>query len=169
MRIVYIAREPNIDSLFLPIAKAFRKLLPEARNILVDPSRLFQSELREGVGTPIELFKKNGFEGIRIDPSDYKNLINLSFKYKFYLFYLLLFKKIKPSVVIVPHEYGHSFLAVQTAKMMGIPTYHIQHGIWGPQKLKKSKKTKYLALPLFKKQFFLNNSIGVPTPSLNSD
>lgn len=130
MNIVYIATEPTIAGLFLPIAEAFRKLRPEARNILVDPSEIFDFERSEG--SPAVRFKAHGFDGEIVDSGTYPDLAGLDHNQKGYLFFLRLYKRLSPSVVMVPHEFSYAFYAVQAARLLGIPSIHIQHALWGP-------------------------------------
>lgn len=136
MNIVYIATEPTIAGLFLPIAEAFRKLYPAARNILVDPSAIFGFEKSEG--SPAFRFKEHGFEGEVVDCSIYPDLAGLDQNQKGYLFFVRLFKRILPSAVLVPHEFSYAFYAVQAARLLGIPSVHIQHAVWGPYRFDAS-------------------------------
>lgn len=136
MNIVYIATEPTIAGLFLPIAEAFRKIVPEAKNTLVDPSAMFGFEKSEG--SPALKFKKEGFEGEVVDISEYPGLAGLEQHQKGYLFFLRLYKKLSPTAIIVPHEFSYAFYAVQAAGLLGIPSIHIQHALWGPYRFDAS-------------------------------
>jgi len=134
MKVLYIAREPNVANLFLPIAKAFRKMYPHSEHVLVDPSRVFQKGRLEGTVSPAEYFLRHGFQGEILNPCDFHDLEGLAENHKLYLFHMRLFEHHQPSAIVVPHEMGPSFYAVQAARLMEIPSCHVQHGIWGPMK-----------------------------------
>lgn len=133
MKVLFVASEPTIAVLFLPIAQAFRKISPSAEIICINPSELLCPEVAEG-GSPTEVFAAQGFAAEDIKKADYNDLSGLDYESKACLFYFRLYKLIDPSVVVVPHEFGYAFYAVQVAKHRGISTYHIQHGIWGPDR-----------------------------------
>lgn len=127
IKIVYVFCGPNLAQVFLPIAHAFRKLYPDSQNICVDPSDILYKHFDK---SPIaDLFTRHGFNAEKISHKDFAESQSLDYKSKAYLLYFRLFERIKPSVVIVPHELGYAFYAVQAAKILGIPTCHVQHGI----------------------------------------
>lgn len=135
MKIIYIACGPNVPHLFLPVAAVFKKRHPEAVNLLIDPASVLYESFESDV-SPAEIFTRYGFEGEKVNSEDYSDLKGMYYPYMAYLFYLRLFRRLKPSVVIVPYEFSYCFYAVQTAKILGIPTYHLQHGVWGPEYFK---------------------------------
>jgi hypothetical protein len=109
-------------------------MYPQSENVLVDPSRVFQKSTLEGTASPAEHFRRHGFGGEILDACDFDDLTSLDDKHKLYLFHMKVFEHYAPSALVVPHEMGPSFYAVQAARLMGIPSCHVQHGIWGPSK-----------------------------------
>lgn len=137
MNILYITCGCNVANLFLPLALAFRKLYPGTENILVDPSDILHDVPERGE-SPAELFLQHGFKGEIIKRDDFPDLSGLGTMYKAYLFYFRLYERLRPSAVVVPYELGYAYYAVQAAKIMGIPTCHVQHSHWGPYKFDAS-------------------------------
>ena len=139
MKVAYITCELSIATLFLPIACSIKEFFPEAENILIDPANILY-ESSDSAGSPAEIFCHNGFQGIIIDQNEYPDLKTLNYKFKAYLFYMRLFESINPAVIVVPHEFGYAYYAVKTARLMNIPSFHVQHSIWGPDKIDKSSE-----------------------------
>lgn len=137
MKVAYITCELSIATLFLPIACSIKKFFPGVENILIDPTNILYESL-DTAGSPAEIFCHNGFQGIIIDENEYSDLKTLNYKFKAYLFYMRLFESINPAVIVVPHEFGYAYYAVKTAQLLNIPSFHVQHSIWGPDKIDKS-------------------------------
>ncbi|MFC1843867.1 hypothetical protein ACFLZ5_03675 [Thermodesulfobacteriota bacterium] len=82
----------------------------------------------------VNFIKKYNITYKEIIPSDLSKKYNYDSLTIFYLFYVDLFEEMQPDAIVVPHELGYAFYAVQVAKALKIPTYHIQHGLWGANK-----------------------------------
>lgn len=140
MKVLYIASEPGLAVNAVAIASGVSALFPGAENVLIDPRAL----LWPGYAAPslAEEFVRNGFSAEMLDRQEYRDVLRYGFPVRGYLFYSRLFQRLKPSVVVVMHEYGYAYYAVQAAKLFGIPSYHIQHAIYQPDRFEIGPASK---------------------------
>ena len=129
--VLFVSESGSITQLFLPVAKALASLAPAVECQLLDVSKLGASE-NEFIEADNRLFLDNGFPVEDLGP--YDEASHLSRRQQYVLRLSEAVCRLQPAVVVVPHEYGWAFDAVKVAKKYGVPTYHLQHGLWGQHK-----------------------------------
>ena len=126
-RILYFGEGAYIADLFLPVALAMRRLCPNIESRFIDMSKTVRSEI-PGFASGVSRFLEMGFDG-----EDFSLQITKSKMYersRTLLAIQAVLSRLKPLVVIVPHEYGYAFDVVQVSNLLGTPTYHLQHAVW---------------------------------------
>lgn len=131
--VLYVSCEANAATLMGPVALALRDLEPGAQQALFDPFEAL-SPHKSGGASPAEHFVSLGLGGRMLGADGAARLEGLNHADKAAIVFLDEFEARRPDVVVVGHEYGYGFFAVQVARHLGIPTVHMQHGIWGPEK-----------------------------------
>ena len=126
--VAFFSESDYAAELFLPVAEAMRTLRPDFKCVLVDTSALWAATEHMG-SAPV--FEESGFAAsklsIPVDVAKGDRRLGLLLAIQQTL------SDLSPKVAIVPHELGYAFDVVQVANLIGIPTYHLQHGIWGPE------------------------------------
>jgi hypothetical protein len=140
MKILYIACEPTLAMNVSVIAFGVKSVHPTAENVLVDPREfLWPDYSAPSIANVVE---SNWLSYERLTRADYNDLRSYRFPDRAYMFYFRLYQRLKPSVIVVMHEYGYSFYAVQAAKLAGVPSYHVQHAIFDPEHFEMHAKLK---------------------------
>lgn len=138
--ILYIASEPTLAMNISAIARGFEEFDVPVRNVLVDPREYLWTDF-SGKSIYDEL-ECSEMICKRLEPDYYKDVLLYHYPDRSYIFYFKLFERVKPSIVVVMHEYGYSFYAVQAAIILGIPTYHVQHAMIEPERFEPYTKVE---------------------------
>ena len=130
--VIFVTDHGNITQLFIPVARALNKIAPLVEVILVDVSKLGGGE-NEYVEAENGLFLACGFRVEELGP--YIQQETACERKQYICRIYELFRKLTPAVIVVPHEFGWAYDAIQVAKEIDIPTYHLAHAPWGPDRL----------------------------------
>lgn len=145
MRVLYIASEPGLAVNAVAIASGVRSLFPGAENILVDPRAFLWPEY---VAPALaDLWARSGFRAEVPQRQEFQDVLRHDYPARGYLFYRRIFQRLKPSVVVVMHEYGYAYYAVQAARLSGIPSYHVQHAVYDPERFDPAPHPEAAGLP----------------------
>lgn len=133
MNIVYLTQATNIASLFLPIAYAFAEDDSSHNQTLISPASL--SPKNNFTSGAIEVFQEAGFNATLFPVQEHYNQAEEKKMFAFFMAFKSFFKANKVDVVFVGYEIGPEAAAVKAAKELNILSVHIQHGLWGSNKL----------------------------------